>query len=335
VEVPSVGYDQQVSDTDTGDIRERFDDPWLRTAIENAVEGEWTLERLSTLRVLEWNVVETLGLGSIQTLSGLELCRALEVLDLEGNRVSNLDPLARLPRLRRLWLDGCDVRDLSPLRHTTALRAVSIVGNHALTGIEPLSGLPALEVVDLSGTGVIDLTPLGTMAALRRVGAHDLPAARVPRNRSLLVDLVSRGVAVRTEEAAELADAARRLFSPRNDLEAMLLAYDGFGLLRRIRRDGLGAPAPDGGELHAVLNRTSAEERVALVKALIKAGAPLDRRDVARRTALLRACDRVEDGSDTIVPHEFDATNTARFTVEVEVDGHPLLIGPDMPLYIG
>jgi hypothetical protein len=66
--------------------------------------------------------------GNIKNLEGLQYCRSLTVLDLEGNSIESLTPLTDLVNLTQLD-----------------------VSRNAVKNLEPLAGLVFLEVLDLSG----------------------------------------------------------------------------------------------------------------------------------------------------------------------------------------
>jgi Leucine-rich repeat (LRR) protein len=81
----------------------------------------------------------------------------LEILLLGGTMVSDLSPLAGLPRLHTLGLESTEVRDLGPLIGIGTLERLNLVGNRWLTDIQPLlfnPGLGAGDAVRLERTGV-------------------------------------------------------------------------------------------------------------------------------------------------------------------------------------
>ncbi|MEC8927811.1 MAG: leucine-rich repeat domain-containing protein, partial [Verrucomicrobiota bacterium] len=53
----------------------------------------------------------------------------LKVLNLRGNRITNLQPLVGLAHLQKLGLDGNQVSDLSPLLGLRQLKVLDLYGN--------------------------------------------------------------------------------------------------------------------------------------------------------------------------------------------------------------
>ena len=106
-----------------------------------------------------------------------------EVVDLVNVSVTDLAPLAELPRLRVLRLEYTNPHrrpismpfDLEPLRGAQRLE-VLVLPRTAIDDLEPLRALPALRELDVSFTRVVDLSPLASITSLIRIG---LRATRV------------------------------------------------------------------------------------------------------------------------------------------------------------
>ena len=175
-------------------------DPGLRQAIADAlgnVQAEIVRPReLSDLRALS---AERAG---ITDLTGIESATGLQSLDLEGNHIRDISPLAGLVDLGRLFLlrnqisdvstlaglpnlwwlamGGNDIADISPLSGLSALTILYLSVNE-IGDVSPLAGLTALRWLRLSGNRVVDVSPLADLSALTRAwldgnGIEDISA---------------------------------------------------------------------------------------------------------------------------------------------------------------
>ena len=97
----------------------------------------------------------------VSDLSPLAKLTNLMGLDLRGTQVSDVSPLARLANLDQLWLDGTRVSDVSPLARLTKLGRLYLdktqVSDATLSSVAKLTNLTWLS---LWGTGVLDLSVL-------------------------------------------------------------------------------------------------------------------------------------------------------------------------------
>ena len=102
--------------------------------------------------------------AGIRDLSGLEQAVELKELDLGFNPLADLRPLAALPALESLNLDGAaaDLRALAPLAR---LQRLSLRHN-GLDDLWPLAGLASLTELDVGGNRVEDLSPLAALTGL-------------------------------------------------------------------------------------------------------------------------------------------------------------------------
>jgi Leucine-rich repeat (LRR) protein len=87
----------------------------------------------------------------------------------DGDRVTSLAGLERLTSVREIDLTGQDVHDLGPLAALTGLTSLRLTNNAAVADLSALDGLP-LANLGLSGTGVADLQPLARTTSLQWVG---------------------------------------------------------------------------------------------------------------------------------------------------------------------
>ena len=149
----------------------------------------------------------TLGMGGlrgIQSFEPLQLCTALEFLDLSSCPISNLAPIsAACTRLRTLNLSGC--RKLHNLAHLSLLQelhTLSLSSNKKLNGSDItalagcdwlvdlkmasipeltdlafLTGYTGLKLLDISDSKVRSLAPLSSCMALRALNLKNCPVA--------------------------------------------------------------------------------------------------------------------------------------------------------------
>ena len=93
--------------------------------------------------------------SEIEDLTGLEYCRNLSGLNLEGNRISRLYGLEELPWLTVLYLGRNRIEDIASLSALKGLKTLDISFND-VEDISPLLNLPELEYVNLLGNSVLD-----------------------------------------------------------------------------------------------------------------------------------------------------------------------------------
>jgi Leucine-rich repeat (LRR) protein len=115
---------------------------------------------------------------SLTTLMPLAELTALRVLLIRGTKVSDLAPLADLTALQSIFLHGTSVFDLGPLARLTKLEAIS-TDSRNVTNVAPLAHLTSLRSIDLDGTEVSDLAPLAGLTALRSLSLEDTPVSDV------------------------------------------------------------------------------------------------------------------------------------------------------------
>ena len=124
---------------------------------------------------------------------------ALVDLELSGEDISDLSPLAGLARLQRLTLDGTKVQDLSPLRGLVNLREINLTST-AIHDLRPLSGLFQLcKLFAGSCPNLSDIRPLSQMQSLEKLGLSYCPNVRDIRplanlSRLRYLDLTGTGV---------------------------------------------------------------------------------------------------------------------------------------------
>ncbi len=101
----------------------------------------------------------------ITDLTGLEKCRALLSLDLEGNEIAKTDAIAGLTGIQSLDLSKNKIADLKPLEGLTKLQYVKLNDNQ-IADLSPLSKLDKVTVLDVANNQVQDLTPVAELKKL-------------------------------------------------------------------------------------------------------------------------------------------------------------------------
>ena len=156
-------------------------DPALRDAL-GAELGKAPGEAASPQELAGLETLTARNAG-IRDLSGLEQAVSLKELDLGFNPLTDLQPLAALPFLESLNLDGAaaDLKALAPLVH---LQRLSLRHN-GLDDLWPLAGLASLAELDVGDNRISDLQPLA--------GLGGLAVLRADRNR--IANPLAAGVA--------------------------------------------------------------------------------------------------------------------------------------------
>lgn len=103
----------------------------------------------------------------IVSLEGLEFCRSLTILDLEGNSIQSLTPLTDLINLTQLDVSRNQIKNLEPLAGLIFLEVLDLSGD--LMQINTLSPLVANAVAG-SGLGAGDIVYLPEAAILDSEG---------------------------------------------------------------------------------------------------------------------------------------------------------------------
>ena len=100
-------------------------------------------------------------------LIGLEHATNLQSLDLGGNQITDIRPLANLIQLTWLSLWHNHVADITPLANLTKLKTLDLSYNYSIESLEPLKDLIQLEVLNFTNNQVKDITPLANMTKLK------------------------------------------------------------------------------------------------------------------------------------------------------------------------
>ena len=137
----------------------------LRAAIAEALgkapDALITAEEMATLTRLVATAKQ------IQNLGGIQFATGLEHLDLHGNNITDVSPLAGLMQLTNLNLHRNNITDVLPLAGLTQLKHLNLGGHNnwnpggnTISDISPLAGLTQLTNLSLDGNNISDLSPL-------------------------------------------------------------------------------------------------------------------------------------------------------------------------------
>ncbi len=127
------------------------------------------------LATLPW--IDVAGLG-VTTLAGVECAVGIESLSIardktgHTNAVTDLAPIAGLPRLERLHLGDNPITDLSTLP-TLPLLTFLDIERTGVSDLGPLADCSALEMLYASGTPISDVEPLAAAPSLRSIELDD------------------------------------------------------------------------------------------------------------------------------------------------------------------
>ena len=105
------------------------------------------------------------GERGIIDLTGIEHATNLGYLNVGGNQIRDIRPLAGLISLTGLSLYNNPVEDIAPLANLTNLTYLNLAHN-GVESLEPLVGLIRLQTLDLFDNRIKDISPIASMAAL-------------------------------------------------------------------------------------------------------------------------------------------------------------------------
>ena len=96
-------------------------------------------------------------------------------LDLWGNEIADVAPLAGLTSLTELDLTHNEIVELGPLAGLTALTSLDLWGNE-IADVAPLAGLASLTELDLTRNEIVELGPLAGLTTLTslRLAANEI-----------------------------------------------------------------------------------------------------------------------------------------------------------------
>ena len=187
-------------------------DKSLRIALEYTVGKPLTEDKLLTVTYFEWNALvinEGETFHPIRNIEGLQYCKNLHFLSLDGNKVVDLTPLKNLTKLREIWLVANSVEDVTPISKLPDLETLVLDTNSNLSDISPLKDLPSINYITLQYTKVKDITPIKNLKTLNVININEIDASPGSENRKVLIELIKRGVKVYIQGIGEIANETK------------------------------------------------------------------------------------------------------------------------------
>ena len=142
----------------TNEVVSIFPDKALEKAVRRQVFAKRENdEPITAADVADIAIIEGRELG-IMNLAGLEHCRKVALINFTGNQITDLGPLAGLPRLQSLDLSRNQIKSIAPLATNTALQYLDLSFNQ-LRKIAPVAGLTNLATLLVSHNDIADVSP--------------------------------------------------------------------------------------------------------------------------------------------------------------------------------
>ena len=142
-----------------------FPEEWMPDpALREVVSEQLGVENFTQADILELHNLIAFRRNIVE-LKGLEHAKNLGFLDLGGNQISDLRPLAGLTHLEVLRLWDNKIKDISPLAGLVNLRELSLSGN-PISDLSPLIGLENLENLEIYNTntkGFLSTIPISKL----------------------------------------------------------------------------------------------------------------------------------------------------------------------------
>jgi internalin A len=137
----------------------------------------------------------------IKSLTGLEKCRSLALLDLAGNKIQDIAPLAELKNLQSLDLSRNQLQSIQALGELTGLQYLHLAENQ-LRDVSPLEKLENLRTLYLSKNELEDISAVANLKKLWSlyVEANELETIEVVSGLKDLSSLDLRGNEIRDLE---------------------------------------------------------------------------------------------------------------------------------------
>ena len=122
------------------------------------------MEKILELRVVKINTKET-----AMYLTGLEKATNLTSLDLNNNKIENIEPIRGLTNLTDLYLDNNKIENIEPIKGLTHLTNLGLNTNK-IDNIEILKGLTYLTNLRLNSNRIENIEPLRELINLTYLG---------------------------------------------------------------------------------------------------------------------------------------------------------------------
>lgn len=164
-----------------------FPDKALEAAVRREVfEKRYNTEPITADDVK--NISQVVGKrAGIKSLEGLQHCKSIMKIDLEGNeivdlsplkdlkllqsidlsknKIESLEPLAQLTNSQYLQLSQNSISDLAPLKDMNNLRSLYVSGNK-IKSLEPLANLKKMWTLNVAGNPIENASPISSLKGL-------------------------------------------------------------------------------------------------------------------------------------------------------------------------
>lgn len=220
--------------------QELFPDKALEAVVRREVfEKRYNAEPLTADDVK--NISQVVGKGKgIKSLEGLQNCKALMKLDLEGNEIVDLTPIKELKLLQSidlsnnkieslapvseltqsqyLQLSKNSIADLAPLSQMNNLRSLYVASNK-IKSLAPVAGLKKMWTLNAASNPIEDTAPIGQLKGLDSINLKDCGIKSIDFIRNLTPNfLMLNGNAVADfgplAEVCEADSKTERRFAP-------------------------------------------------------------------------------------------------------------------------
>lgn len=151
--------------TDVGDLSILATIPLLKILEIDGLTYLPDFSDLPSLLNLSELYADYVGISNLAPIAQLP---KLTVLYLRGNGITDVSPLAALPVLRSLYLEGNQVQDYRSLAVIPTLRSLDLAEN-GLTEVEDFALFPLVDHVYLAGNSITDASPLAGLTNLRQL----------------------------------------------------------------------------------------------------------------------------------------------------------------------
>jgi len=145
--------------------------------IKETVVNEETIELIGTLPCLESLTLNKCGLS---TLNGLDYAKMLTFLDLTGNAIVDITPIAKLAEIQTLLLNENSLSTLPDLSGMTKLQTLEIA-NNVLTSVSGIENCNALLALDISGNRLNSIQEVTSVYTLNKLDFSNNQVTQLPQ----------------------------------------------------------------------------------------------------------------------------------------------------------
>ena len=133
--------------------------------IEKGTIDRKGLEAIGTLHELTKLTLRNCGLTSVTYFNDLT---KIEVLDLSGNTLRNIDVFSNMTGLRELYMKGNSLTDLTAISKLKKITVLDVEQN-ALLSLSPVFGLPEIHTLLAGGNAIRTIDGIGAMVKLEKL----------------------------------------------------------------------------------------------------------------------------------------------------------------------